>query len=186
MAGKKLIRKEVQPIIAAEREAGKTDQEIYYQLREEYFDRMALAQLITGTPTAADKLKYKVHNNLLVFILSLSLLFTLLYVFSLWTDGTLPLWGVFIALGFGAFIKGYFIYGIARYEAPVYRLCGLLSIVGFTQTMRIEKSTTDIVFDIAATALVCGLSFYLYNYLFPRYSASGPKKDTAGEYVMPR
>src|SRR5690606_34496427 len=130
---KSLDRKAAHKSILEGREHGKTDQEIYNELSLKYYDKKSLALLITGTATTENKQKYRVYNNILLGLLGLAILLRLLLVFSL-TIQTGKGWTlllVFIVPLFAA----YFAYEIARYKGPIYRFCGMMTIIGFLQTI---------------------------------------------------
>ena len=91
MNKKSLDRKTAQIFIIESREKGKTDQEIYFDLTQKYYDTKAVALLITGTVSIANKNKYKVYNNILVGLLGLSIVFKLLTILNL-TVQTGQLW----------------------------------------------------------------------------------------------
>ncbi|MBK9543166.1 MAG: hypothetical protein IPO49_12815 [Bacteroidetes bacterium] len=182
MNKKSLDRKTAQIFIIESREKGKTDQEIYFDLTQKYYDTKAVALLITGTVSIANKNKYKVYNNILVGLLGLSIVFKLLTILNL-TVQTGQLWTlvlVFIVPLFAA----YFMYEIARYNAPIYRFCGWLTIAGFLQTVGKMEMGTDILLNIIFASAVAGLSFYLDSKLFPEYSPKNLKKDSNGDYIL--
>mgnify|MGYP003582726411 FL=1 len=182
MSKKSLDRKAAQKFIVDSRDNGKADQEIYNELSEQYYDKKSVALLITGTVTKENKKKYKVYNNILLGLLGLSILFKLLTVFSL-TIQTGQLWTLLLVLIVPLF-AGYFMYEIARYNGPIYRFCGMLTIAGFLQTIGKAENGTDILINIIFAGAVAGLSFYLDSKMFPDYSPKNLKKDSNGEYIL--
>jgi hypothetical protein len=183
MSKKSLDRKAVQKFIVDNRGKGKTDQEIYNEMSEQYYDKKSVALLIIGTVATENKKKYKFYNNILLGLLGLVILLRILLVFSL-TIQTGQLWTlllVFIVPLFAA----YFAYEIARYNAPVYRFCGFMTILGFMQTIgKSEVGGTDILINLVFAGAIAGLSFYLDSKMFPDYSPKNLKKDSNGEYIL--
>ncbi len=182
MTKKSIDRKAAQKFIIDSRDNGKTDQEIYNELSQQYFDKKSVALLIAGTVTKENKNKYKIYNNILLGLLGLAILLRILLVFSL-TIQTGQLWTlllVFIVPLFAA----YFAYEIARYNAPIYRFCGLMTIVGFMQTIGKSEGGSDILINLVFAGAIAGLSFYLDSKMFPAYSPKNLKKDSNGEYIL--
>ncbi|MES2690233.1 MAG: hypothetical protein V4658_07505 [Bacteroidota bacterium] len=182
MNKKFMDKKTVRKFIIDSRDNGKTDQEIYNELSKQYYDKEAVALLITGTVTADNKNKYKIYNNILIALLGLAILLRILIVFNL-TIETGQLWTlllVFIVPLFAA----YFAYEIARYNAPVYRFCGIMTIVGFMQTIAKSGDGMNMLINLVFAGLIAGLSFYLDHKLFPGYSPKKLKKDNDGEYIL--
>ena len=182
MSKKSLDRKVVQKFIIDSRDNGKTDQEIYNELSQQYYDKKGVALLITGTVKTELKIKFKIYNNILIGLLFLSILFKLIMVASV-TLQTGQLWTLLLVLIVPLF-AGYFMYEIARYNGPIYRLCGMLTLAGFFQTISKAENGTDILINIIFAGAVAGLSFYLDSKMFPDYSPSNLKKDKNGEYIL--
>ena len=182
MSKKSLDRKAAQKFIVDSRDNGKTDQEIYNELSQQYYDKKSVALLITGTVTTENKNKYKVYNHILLGLLGLAILLRILLVFSL-TIQTGQLWTlllVFIVPLFAA----YFAYEIAHYNGPIYRFCGIMTIAGFLQTVGKSEGGTDILINLVFAGAIAGLSFYLDSKMFPDYSPKNLKKDSNGEYIL--
>jgi len=182
MNKKSLDRKAAQKFIIDNRDNGKSDQDIYNELSQQYFDKKSVTLLITATVTTENKNKYIIYNNVLLGLLGLVILLRILLVFSL-TIQTGQLWTlllVFIVPLFAA----YFAYEIARYNAPIYRFCGIMTIVGFMQTIGKSEGGTDILINLVFAGAIAGLSFYLDSKMFPDYSPKNLKKDGNGEYIL--
>ena len=115
-------------------------------------------------------------------LIGLTILFKLLAVFSLsLSEGQLwALLFIFIV----PILNIYFFYEIARYNAPIYRFCGLLTIASFLQTLGKTENGVDILISLALCAGIAGLSFYLDSKMFPDYSPKNLKKDNKGEYII--
>lgn len=182
MSKKSINRKVAQKFIVDNRDNGKTDQDIYNELSQQYYDKKSIALLITGTVTTENKKKYKRYNNILLGLLGLAVMFKLLAVFSL-TIQTSQLWVLLLVL-IVPFWTCYFIYEVSRYNAPIYRFCGLLTIVGFFQSIGNSESSEDILINLFFTVAVVGLSLYLDSKMFPNYSPKNLKKDSNGEYIL--
>jgi hypothetical protein len=182
MSKKSLDRKSAQKFIFDNRDNGKTDQEIYNELSQQYYDKKSITLLITGTVKTEHQNKYKIYNNILLGFLVLAILLRILLVFSL-TIQTGQLWTlllVFIVPLFAA----YFIYEIARYNAPAYRFCGIMTIVGFMRTIGQSEGGTVILINLVFAGAIAGLSFYLDSKMFPNFSPMNLKKDSNGEYIL--
>lgn len=176
MGKKSLDRKAAQKFIVDSRDNGKTDQEIYNDLAQQYYDKKSLALLITGTATTAAMNKYKNYNMVLVVFLAISFAFRLyliiLYGFSFQSFDFLPLMLLF------------FMFGIASYNAGVYKFCGLIAIIGFLYIVFDNSSTLSIIINLIFALVVGGLSFYLPGKLFPKFNPKNLKKDSNGEYIL--
>jgi hypothetical protein len=190
MKKKSVDRKAVQRTIMDGRASGKTDQEIYYELSQEGYDKKAIALLVTGTVTAENKAKYKTYNNLLLALIGLTIILKVLMVFAS-SNGEVSLLLVFIA----PLINVLFFIGIAQYNAPVYRICGALTIVslfvsGANEALRLletadgSPNVMDIFVGLVLSALIVGFCFYLDRKLFPNFRPSKLKKDGNGEYIL--
>ena len=182
MSKKTIDRKAAQKMIVDSRDNGKTDQEIYNELSQQYYDKKSVALLITGTVTTENKNKYKVYNHILLALLGLAILLRILLVFSL-TIQTGQLWTLLLVFIVPLFAI-YFAYEIARYNAPIYRFVGIMTIVGFFQTIGKSEGGTDILINLVFAGAIAGLSFYLDSIMFPDFSPKNLKKDSNGEYIL--
>lgn len=180
---KKLVkRKEVQPIIREERTKGKSDQKIYNQLAQQYGDKKALALLITGTATEENSAKYKGYNNILLVLLAATALFKSLTAIGLSSIVTQP-W-ILAMIYLFPLLNIYFFYEIMRFNATSYRFLGLISVVGFLQSIQDGAFLLDVVISGVLAAPVVILAFYLDNKLFPNFKPTKLQKDKNGEYIL--
>lgn len=182
MGKKSLNRKVAQEFIVNGRSGGKTDQEIYSALTQEYYDKKAIALLITATPTKENKSKYKVYNYILVGLLLLVILFKILFVFNIAFQTRQP-WAMLLVF-IVPLLTAYFAYQIAKYHAPTYRFCGLMAIVGFLQSFDVNDRGPDVLLSLVVVASIAGLSFFLDAKMFPNYRPNNLQKDDNGEYVI--
>jgi hypothetical protein len=83
MSKKSIEVKTVRKLILEGRNCGKTDQEIYHELSQEYYDKKSLVFLITGTVTVEKKNKYKMYNNFLIGLVALFFFFFFLSIFNM-------------------------------------------------------------------------------------------------------
>ncbi len=182
MPKKSLTKKAATQFINDNRANGKTDQEIYAELAQQYYDKKAIALLITSISTKDDKAKYKVYNYILLGLLVLTALLKVLavQVMSLQEGQLWALLLVFIV----PILNIYFIYEISRYNAPAYRLCGIMSILGITQSLSNIQNPTDFFLTLVLCGAISGLSFYIDSVMFPNYSPRNLKKDSNGDYIM--
>ena len=160
----------------------KTDQEIYNELSQQYYDKQGLAVTITSIPTEADLAKYGVYNNILLGILALSIVFKFLTVFSLTLQAGQPL--LLLLIFVVPLFTLYFIYLIKNYNAFAYRACGFLAIAGLLQAVQKTDNAFDLILNIIFAGSICFLAFYLDKNLFPKYSPGKLKKDSNGEYIL--
>ena len=182
MSKKSLDRKSAQKFIIDSRTNQKTDQEIYNELSQLYYDKKSLALIITGTVKPENKNKYKLYNNILLGLLCLVIISRLILVFNLTIETGQPL---MLLLAFIVpLFSAYFAYEIARYNAPIYRICGIMTIVGFIQSVGKLDGRIDILISLIFTSLIAGLSFYLDSKMFPDFSPKNLKKDENGEYIL--
>ncbi len=184
MSKKSLNRKVARKIISDSREMGKSDQEIYNELSQEYHDKKSVALLITGTVTRENKEKYKSLNSVLVGLLLFAVLLRILLVFRLTAEAG-QLWQV-ILIFFVPLFAAYFAYEIATYHGPAYRFCGIITIVGFMRSIGKTADATDIIINLVFAGAIAGLAFYLDNKMFPDYSPKSLEKDEDGEYILNR
>ena len=114
-------------------------------------------------------------------LLGIAIILKLLMVFSLIVASgeALTLILVFIV----PLSTAYFMYEIARYNGPVYRICWILTLTGFFQTLS-RASGTDILINALFAGAVVVLSFYLDSKMFPNFSPGKLKKDSNGEYIL--
>jgi hypothetical protein len=182
MSKKSLDTKTAQKFIVESRDKGIADQDIYNELSLQYYDKKSIALLITGTVTTENKNKYKIYNNILLGLLGLVILLRILRVLSL-TIETGQLWTLLFVL-IVPFFTAFFVYEIARYNASIYRLCGIFTILGSLQTITKLDGAADILITLAITGSIAGLSFFLDSEMFPDYSPKKLKKDSNGEYIL--
>lgn len=168
MTKKSLDRKAAKQFIVSNRDNGKTDQEIYHELTEQYFDKKSIALLIHETITKENKNKYRIYNNILIGILILLALYKLLVVFYL-TKESGELWVLLFAL-FIPLLSFYVIYEIWNYNKPIYKFCGIMSGLSFLQNMRKIETKEELLFNVVVIGTIVALSFFLDYKMFPNYN----------------
>lgn len=183
MSKKSLDRKAAKLFIVSSRDNGRTDQEIYNKLTEQYFDKKSLAILITETITAELKKTYKVYNNILIGPIGLSFAYNI-YKVVIITMESRELWVLLFAIGF-LFFAFYLIYEIWNYNKPIYKFCGIMTGLGFVQYMRKFENMEHVFICLIVAGGIVGLSFYLNYKLFPNYKPNSLKKDDNGDYILP-
>ena len=183
MSKKTLDIKTARKFIIDGRNTGKTDQEIYDELSQEFYDKKTIALLIRGTVTNEKKNKYKIYNNVLLGLIGIFVLSKALGIFRL-VEATADVW-IFLLLTTVIFLlAGYFMYAIAKYDGHIYRICGLLiSLSLVQQVMAAENGFEIFVCVFLSTAIAC-LAFYLNKKMFPNYNYRKLKKDNTGEYIF--
>lgn len=179
MSKKSLDNKVARKFIVEARENGKTDQEIYNELSQQYYDKKHIALLITGTVTKENKNKYKIYNNILLSLLGLVILTRIYYVFTLpiRTGESLAQLTILVFAMWLAF-------EIKRYNGQIYRAAGLMGMLALVLTSKISADMTRILIDILFTVVIAGLSLYLERKMFPNYGNKKLVKDSNGEYIL--
>jgi hypothetical protein len=182
MSKKSINRKAIKQYVIEHRAAGKTDAEIHTELSSEYLDQRALAMTITSIPTEAAKEQYKVLNYILVGLLGIGALMKIFAIYSLGLFSG-PILAIFFLL-FVPLFNFIFMYGIATYEAPMYRFCIFMSCLGFVRSMRDVEEPVSIAINAVFVLAICGLCYYLQGKLFPGYRPSKFKKNKDGIVVL--
>jgi|GEM_PF-656970 hypothetical protein len=181
-------KKEIHKFILDSRLDNKTDQEIYNVLAPKYFDRRAIALLITGTVTQELKEKYKKLNLVLLILILITIISKILPIFGIAIESNAlwPLLFVFIV----PLINIYFLFSVLHFNAVEYKLIGMFAIVGLLQTLKSSinqneiTNTTELIIVLIFAACITGLSFYLRRKLLPNYNPKTLNKDADGEYIL--
>ncbi len=182
MAKKSLDYKNAKKIILERRENNISDQEIYNELTQLYFDKKGLAYLIKGTLTKEIKEKYKIYNNILLVLLALSVLVRFLTIFFL-TNQSVELMILTFLIMFPLFTI-YIMYGIAKYYVTFYRFCGLLTIGGIIMSINHFDNLANFLINLIFSLVIVALSFYMDSKMSPYYKFKNFKKDSQGEYIL--
>lgn len=184
MTKKSVVKKEVTSRINDLRFTGKTDTEIYRILSPDYFDRKEIAKLITATATPSRKEQFKIAQYALLGLLGITILFKVFFAlsFALALNSKVALITILI---FPA-INIFFFVQVYRYEAGIYRLCGIFALIGLTRsiTNRIEAPDWTIAVDVVIALAMVGLCFFLDSKLFPNYSPNNMKPDKNGDFKV--
>ncbi|HTA84555.1 MAG TPA: hypothetical protein VK783_16545 [Bacteroidia bacterium] len=183
MSKKSLDRKAATLFVIANRTIGKTDQEIYTLLAEQYYDKKAIILLITSTVTPENKKKYKTYNVLLLGLIGITILFKILTILFLSITTTNALYLPFLI--FLPILNIYFFYEINRYNGAMYRILGLLTIAGILQGFGFKREEGWVLtINLMLCIVVAGLAFYLDRNMVPDYRPNSLKKDVNGEYII--
>jgi hypothetical protein len=182
MSKKSIDRKAAKQFVLDNRNDGKTDQEIYNELTQQYYDKKGIALLIAGTVTNNRKTKYRQYNNILLVLIGLTILDNIFAVLSL-SLAEKQLW-ILLLVFIAPLLNIFFFYEIARYNAPIYRAVGLLTIAGFLQSMSKAENGNYIFINIIWCSGVAGLAFFLQSKMFPYFSPKKLQKDLNGEYIL--
>lgn len=183
MAKKSLNRKAATAFIIDSRDKGISDKEIYDQLKEEYYDKKVIALTITGTPTKADKEKYRLSNSILLALLLITAVIKVVYIILL-SMVLKEIW-LNVLILVAPLLNVLFFYEIYKYSASIYRLCGLMTIISLVNMITKPSDNMDI--NIASALLgiaVIVLCFYLDRNLFPNFSPYNMRKDNNGDYLV--
>jgi predicted neutral ceramidase superfamily lipid hydrolase len=182
MAKKSLDYKNAKKIILERRENNISDQEIYNELTQLFFDKKGVAYLIKGTLTKEIKEKYKIYNNILLALIGLSILMRFLTIFLLTNDSLNIMILTFLIMV--PLLSIYFIYGIAKYYVTIYRFCGLLTFGGIIMSINHFDNLTNFLINLIFSLAVVALSFFMDSKMSPFYRSKYFKKDSQGEYIL--
>jgi hypothetical protein len=188
MNKKSLDQRTAKKLIKDGRNNGKTDQEIYNELSQKFYDKKTIALLISGIATTEKKKKYKIYNNILLGLIGFFVLFKVFHAYNL-IEETEDIWFILLASIVILLFAGYFMYGIAKYEAATYRICGIFTILIFLQSSFWQhiwnfENVVEILMNVFVAAAIVFFSFYLDKKIFPNYSYRKMKKDDNGEYIL--
>jgi hypothetical protein len=181
MNKKSLDRKAAKQFIIDNRAMNKTDQEIYNELSQQYYDKKAIALLITSTVTIENKRKYQVYNSILIGFIGITVLFKILAIVGLVLAAN-KVWYLLFAFLVPIF-NVYFLYEVARYTGSVYRMLAIWVGLAFLQSIG-KLEGTDLMINLGLCILIAGLALYLDKNMFPNYSPNNLKKDSKGEYIV--
>lgn len=180
MSKTSLDKKAARQFVIDSREKGLTDQEIYSELSQRYYDKKSIAFLITSIVTPANRERYRVLNYVLAAFLALVVLSRSLLV----VDMALHRGAWFLLLlGIVPLFAAIFAIGITRYNAVVYRVCGYMAVFGLLRSLPDIGSNVWFAVELFITAVIAGLSLYLGAKLFPGYSYK-LRRDTNGEFIL--
>ncbi len=184
MSKKSVDKKQVVAQVKSLRSEGKSDQEIYALLSPEYYDRKTVATIITATVTEERKRKYRDAQISLLVVLGLTIVLKLLAATALLISSQSG--AALVLLILLPAVNIYFFVQILRYEAAIYRACGILAIMGISRILNGLAKEADwlILVDVVIIGIVVGLSFYLDSKLFPDYSPQKMKPDANGDYLV--
>lgn len=178
---KKINWKELREIIEESRKSGKSDQQIYYELTRLGYDKKQMALLITGTPTAGNKARFKTLNTILLVLLGIAVAFKLLAVVGITLETGQPLALLLIFLV--PLLNLYFMYQVAHYRAPAYRLLVILAVASAFSGIT-KGEPMDIITSLVLGAAIAFLAFYLDKHLFPNFRPRKMPQDANGEYLL--
>jgi len=181
MNKKSLDRKAAKQFILDNRAISKTDQEIYNELSQQYYDKKAIALLVTSTVTMENKKKYKIYNNGLIGLIGITVLFKIFIIVNLALVVN-QVWYLLLAFLVPIF-NIYFLYEIAKYNGSIYRILGIW-VIGFSLQSINKVEGTNLIVNLILCILIAGLAFYLDRNMFPNYSPNNFKKDSNGEYIL--
>ena len=184
MSKKSIDKKQIREQIKAFRAEGRPDQEVYNLLAPHYYDRKTVAQIITATVTDERKQKYRDAQITLLVLVGLTIGFKLLaaanLIFTMRSSAALLFLFLLPA------VNVYFLVQLWRYDAAVYRVCGLFAIMGLTRILNgmAKEANWLILVDVGLIVAIAGLAFYLDSKLFPHYSPRNLKPDSNGDYKV--
>jgi hypothetical protein len=173
--------KSAKKIIDNRRSEGKTDQQIYDELSGHYDNKKNLVLLITGTASVQTRTKYKLYNNILIGLLGITLLFRLIGAFSLVAEADIL--GFVISL-VGILLPVLFIYGFINYMGAMYKLCGVLTVLGIVQLIAKWDNSMLLILSLMILIPMAVLSFYLSSKMFPNFNPNKLRKDENGAYLL--
>ena len=182
MGKKSLENKIARKFIVDSRNNGMTDQEIYHELSQQYFDKHEIALLIAGTVKPENKNKYKIYNNILLGFIGFFILFKLFIIINLIIQNGVQLLPHLFALTF-VLLLAVVMYGIATYSTP-YRSYRFFIIYTFGFTIMHTADRIDMLISAVLGSIIVGLLYYLDKKLFSDYRPNKMKQDSNGEYIL--
>ena len=183
MGKKSLENKIARKFIVDSRNNGITDQEIYHELSQQYFDKHEIALLITGTVKPENKSRYKIYNNVLLGLSGFFILFKLFITTNLIIQNEGQLSTHLLVLTFVLLFAG-IMFMVAKYDGQSYRVGGILAISFFCQIIAHSANGIDILISTSIASIIAGLLFFLDKKLFPDYHPRKMKQDSNGEYIL--
>jgi cytochrome bd-type quinol oxidase subunit 1 len=181
MSKKHIAYKELKKLVAEKLLSQTPRKVILDELSSEYYDKDAIAKVISSIPTEKSKSEFKSLNSILIFLLLLASLLKLIVVFSFLSD--VSLYALPFAIIF-PLINIYFAWEIRNYNGQLYKIIGLFGLMSMLKSFGGDLQSPFGIFVIAIAALISFLAFYLGKKMFPNLGLMGPKKDASGEYIL--
>jgi hypothetical protein len=183
MRRKFLSTKAAKKFIIEGRNNDKTDQEIYYELKQQYYDKKSIALFITGIATKENRDKYKIFKYILLGLILIEFFFNLVMVIRLSSETESFLVHAYWLAQLSLFI-GIYIYAFAKDYAWAYQTNAILTIFLFISPITYRIGETSIIINIVLISLIVGLLFYTLRKMFPYYRPYNMKRDANGEYIV--
>jgi len=164
MDSKSLTVKEVEIKIVQFRDIGKSDEDIYNELKDLYNGNYPLRMIIKGVITEIQKQKFKKINTLLIILLGLVVFLRSYKLFYLYTS-SVNLNAMAFCI-FLIFLNFYFIFKLLKYWVRIYRIIGMIFTAFLVQSFFSTTDLIDKVFQIILSGSITFLSFYLAEKLY--------------------
>lgn len=163
-----------QKFVADNRRKGKTDTEIYDDLIRLGEDEKSATQIITNTLTDHKREKYSIPNTILMILLGLLAVFHVIRIIDDYLE-TKTLITLIYLFAF-PLISTFFAYEVAKYNAIIYRICGVITLLIFLHLVPEFSGTIRLPVNLIFSGSVVALSFYLHSKMFPGFKPKRRKK----------
>jgi hypothetical protein len=160
--------------------SGKTKQEAFEELSDQYYESDTIARIIGSIPSQEVKEKFKTINNVLFTLLIISAILKIISAVPLLLD---TVTGGIIVILIIPIINIFFAIQVKKMRGEIYLALGLLAAAGIFKTLQSVFEVGPIAFiDTAVISAICILAFYIKSKAFPNFGFSGIKKGKDGQY----
>jgi hypothetical protein len=180
---KKLHKDTATVWIEKRRNEGKTDQEIYFELTKVYEGKDEIAKHIAQTLTKEQKDEYRTLNNILFFLLILSIIIKIGFGIS-FGDG----YGSFFMITLSVIINIYFAYTVFKFKVEDYKQINRIIILSWISFIFIAlrqsfQFDSVLVIDIIFSIVVLALSTFL-SIAYSSLQQHKFEKDSNGDFII--
>lgn len=163
-----MTKKEVRKSALTSILEGKSKQETFESLsKTSNLPTKALANIIQSIPSLYDRQRYKSLNALLIFLISLTILYKLITEITLLVETEIK-WFDFPFLPLIIYIVS--LIGVIKFSVGMHRFVALYSTYELINYLSEIKSFDPLKFyELAIAAALIGIGFYLHTKLFPKY-----------------
>jgi hypothetical protein len=157
MAKKSIDIKAARKLIESKLEENKSRKDILEELSDIYFDKSLIARLIAMTPDYTTKTKYKSLNNILIYLLVLTIIFKI--IIGVLALANISIYAIPFALLF-PLINTYFAIEVSNFRGHIYNILGVLSLASIFKSLA-DISMTGVwgMIDILIVSAITVLTF---------------------------
>jgi hypothetical protein len=179
---KHTTKKELNKLAGQLIQSGKTKQEAFEELSNQYYESDTIARIIGSIPSQETKQKFKVINNVLFILLIVSAVLKVISVIPLLLD---TMTGGIIVMLIAPLINIFFAVHVKKMRGEIYLALGILATAGILKTLQNVLEVGPIaLIDTTVIVAICILAFYIKSKAFPNFGFSGIKKGKNGEYLF--